>query len=101
MNEKSKNLQTRILQSNSFPDLNINFANNNWLISVYDKGLDFNFKVNSLTNQPYCISKKVLKNILFPQPAKIKKVCNNYDSLMLANRNLAVTANKMVSRLIF
>ena len=36
----------------SFLDLQINFANNNWLISVYDKilTLDFNFKVNSLTN---------------------------------------------------
>ena len=34
----------------SFLDLKINFAINNWLIRIYDKGLDFNFKVNSLTN---------------------------------------------------
>ena len=26
-------------------DLKINFANNNWFISVHDKRLDFNFKV--------------------------------------------------------
>ena len=40
----------------SFLDLKINFASNNWLISVYDKRLDFNFKVNSLTNWSSCIS---------------------------------------------
>ena len=39
------------------------------------------------------ISKKVLKNILFSQFARIKRIYNNSDSLMLANRNLAVAAN--------
>ena len=48
-----------------FLDLKINFATNNWLISVYDKRLDFHFKVNSLTNGTSCISNKVFKNILF------------------------------------
>ena len=34
----------------SFLDLKINFGTKKWLISVYDKRLDFYFKVNSLTN---------------------------------------------------
>ena len=71
----------------SFLDLKISFVNNNWLISVYDKRLDFNFKVNSLTNWSSCISRKVLKNILFSQLARIKRICNNSDSLTSANRN--------------
>ena len=67
------------------------FVNNNWLIGFYDKRLDF--KVNSLTNWYSCISKKVLKNILFLQLARTKGICNYSDSLMLANRNLAVAMN--------
>ena len=77
----------------SFLDLKNNFAANNWLISVYDKKLDFNFKVNCLTNWSSCISKKFFKIILFSQLARIKRICNNSDSLKSANRNLAVAAN--------
>ena len=58
-----------------------------------DKRLDFNFKVNSLTNWSSCISRNVLKNILFSQLARIKRICNNSDNLMLATRNLVDTAN--------
>ena len=43
----------------SFHDLKINFVTNIWLISVYDKKLDFNFKVNSLTSWFSCILNKV------------------------------------------
>ena len=71
----------------SFLDLKISFINNNYLINVYDKRLDFNFKVNTLTNWSSCISRKVLKNILFLQFARIRRICNNFDSLMLANRS--------------
>ena len=49
----------------SFLDLKINFANNNWLISIYDKRLDLKIKVNSLTNWSSCITKKALKKYLF------------------------------------
>ena len=61
----------------AFLDLKINFANNNWLICVYDKRLDFIFKVNSLSNWSPYISNSVLKNILFSQLARIKRNCNN------------------------
>ena len=44
----------------SFLDLKINFTNN-WLTSAHDKRLDFNFKVDSLTNWSSGISHKVLK----------------------------------------
>ena len=77
----------------SFLDLKINFASNNWLISVYNKKLDFNFKVNSLINWCSCISNKVFKNILFSQLARIKGICNYSDSFILATRNLVDTAN--------
>ena len=50
----------------SFLDSKIYFVNNNWLISVYDKRLDFNYKVNIWTNWSSCFSIKVVKNILFP-----------------------------------
>ena len=55
----------------------------NWLISVYDKKLDFNFKTNSLANWSSCISNKVLKAILFLQPARFKRICNISGSIML------------------
>ena len=77
----------------SFLDSKIYFVNNNWLISVYDKSLDFNFKVNGLTNWYSCISKKVLKDILLSQLARNKRMCNNFNSLMLANHNLVDIAN--------
>ena len=48
----------------SFLDQKIHFATKNWVISVYDKRLGFNFKVNCLTNWSSCIINKVLKNIL-------------------------------------
>ena len=63
------------------------------LTGVYDKRLDFNFKVNSLTNWYSCISKKFLKNISFSQLARIKRIRNNSDNFMLANHNLSVIAN--------
>ena len=65
-----------------FLGLKIHFPTNNWLTSAYDKRLNFNFKVNNLTNRPSCISSRVLKNILFSQLARIKRNCNNSDSLM-------------------
>ena len=71
----------------------LDFVVNNWLVSVCDKRLDFNFKVNSWTNWSFCISRKVFKNILFLQLARIKRICNNSDSLKLANQNLAVTSH--------
>ena len=49
----------------SFLELKINLVNNIWPIGVYDKRLDFNFKVNSLINWFSCINNKVLKSILF------------------------------------
>ena len=77
----------------SFQDLKFNFITNFWLISVYDKRLNFNCNVNSLTNWYSCITNKVLKNIFFSQLSTIKGICNNSDSLILAQHNLAVAAN--------
>ena len=40
----------------------------------------------------FCISKKVLKNILFLQLPRIKRICNNSDSVILAFPNLVDNA---------
>ena len=55
----------------SFLELKINLVNNIWPIGVYDKRLDFNFKVNSLRKRFSCFNNKDLKNILFSQFARI------------------------------
>ena len=48
--------------------LKINFVSNDWLNSVYGKRLDFDFKVNSLTNWSSCTINKVLKKLLVFTP---------------------------------
>ena len=41
---------TNYISFTPFLDLKINLFNNIWLISVYDKKIELNFKVNNLTN---------------------------------------------------
>ena len=60
---------TNSINFSSFLNLKIHFPTYNWLISVYDKRLDF----NSLTNWSSCISINVLKNILFLQLLKLRE----------------------------
>ena len=59
--------------------------NNNYLLFIL---------IKSMTNWSSCISNKFfLKKVLFLQFARIKRICNNSDNLMLATRNLIDAAN--------
>ena len=54
-----------------------------------------NIKVKMQTlHTNLCISNKVFKNILFSQLARIKRICNNSESFMLATHNIADTENR-------
>ena len=68
----------------NFLDLNIKIENNSYLIGLYDKRLEFNFKVNSLTYYNSNISNRIFKNIIFAQINRIIKICNNYKDLYQA-----------------
>ena len=50
-------------------------------------------KLKSRNSKSNCISNEVLKIILFSQLARIERILNNPDSLMLATHNLVDTAN--------
>ena len=93
---------TRIGKSWIFLDLKIKLIDNIKLISAYDKKLYFDFKVNNLTSWYSCIKDKVLKNILFLQIARIKRICQNSNSLDLVFHNLVETvkSNSYPSRIL-
>ena len=57
----------------SFLDFKINFATNYWLINVYDKRLDFNFKVNTWLTGILALAKKFWKISYFRNLLKLRE----------------------------
>lgn len=63
----------------NYLDLKIDISNNKTLIGIYDKRIDFNFKVKVFTDYHSNLNSKIFKNIFFSQFNRIKKICNNFN----------------------
>ena len=68
---------TNTFDSILFLDLKTTVNIGSWFIDLYNKRNDFNFKVNCLTNWFSCITRRILKNILFLPVKRICNMCNN------------------------
>ena len=58
-------------------DLDISIAESGVKIGAYDKRIDFNFNVISLSNFDSNMYFKIFYNIFFSQVNRIKHICNN------------------------
>jgi len=67
-------------------DLNIRVKEDGCLIGLYDKRMDFNFRVKSLADWRSCLCKKVFRNILVSQFNRIKNNCNNEEDFQKATK---------------